>query len=153
VNIFEYALCHGETNDFFLGYGKYFFRNRETHGHSFYMNVENIVIAYVKHGEFSKINCFIDKFKEFIELSDDSHEKYIAILKNSYAICDIVKKTKQYSCNNSSVRNIEISIYNYFLRTKFHNDNLLDLYLERIESTLCTKISTAIKGNKYTSKE
>lgn len=147
MELFEKAISRDEIHDFFMGNGSYFLRNRETHGHSFYMSVENVVIDYVKQGELSKIDRFIDNFKEFIDLLDDSSEKYTAILKNSYAICDVIAKVNEYSCDNDSVWNIGISIHNYFQGTKFRNDNLFDIYLERIESTGCVKISTAMKGD------
>lgn len=153
VELFEKAVRQGEIHDFFMGNGSYFLRNRETHEHSFYMSVENVVIGYLNQGDSRKISYFIDSLKGFIDLPSDSSEKFNATLKNIYAICDVVSTTTQYSCDNDSVKNVEISIYNYFQRTKFSNDYLFKIYLERIESTGCIKISSAIRGDKYASKE
>lgn len=153
VELFEKAVRQGEIHDFFMGNGNYFLRNRETHGHSFYMSVENVLIDYLDQGDFRKIDYFIDSFKGFIDLPNDSSKKFNAILKNIYAICDIISTRAQYSCDNEIVEYVETSIYNYFQRTKFSNDDLFEVYFERIESTGCIKISSAIRGDKYASKE
>jgi len=48
-NLFNQALAKNETNQFFGGEGLYFFLNRESGGHSYYVQMSGWVANFVDH--------------------------------------------------------------------------------------------------------
>jgi hypothetical protein len=82
---FQDALEREETDEFFLGRGRYFIHNKEYDEHAYYSAMLNAITLYAE-GSSEKQKHVLDCFARFIHNSMGNIERSEAILKNIFAL-------------------------------------------------------------------
>lgn len=146
-NLFESSIEKNESIEFFLGEGKYFSRNRETHEHACYAQVKGWVKRYIDEDPDKNILIFLKAFNNFI-ISERAKSKVFYVLESLLAIAVISNKNPSYFEKISTEEvNYTIDLANkYFLLNIFNTEELNDIiiYKERISEIGCSILSKKI---------
>lgn len=86
LNLFKMAVDKNETNEFFLGKGKYFLLNREDGSHSYLMQDSTAGAAFIKMnpanvGVFiESLSCFIDRSSSLVDNVDAVWQSIVSLV-------------------------------------------------------------------------
>jgi hypothetical protein len=146
-NLFESSIEKNESIEFFLGEGKYFSRNRETHEHACYAQVKGWVKRYIDEDPDKNILIFLKAFNNFI-ISERAKSKVFYVLESLLAIAVISNKNPNYfkTTPAKEISKTYDSIENYFSSNTFNTEELNDIiiYKERISELGCKTLSKKI---------
>jgi len=147
-NLFEKALSRGEVEDFFLGRGEYFSRDRESHEHDYSSFILGWVRKFIEKDPENNLNIFFDKLTKFLEKSYGNSDLYKPIISILYKVSVSIKR-EYYSLTNVR-ENLLAQFYqalkNYFESISLSNEAQKDvgLYSDAIRKNKCNSISDNI---------